>query len=205
VKTDTYANLLTLIQAWCGTSLGTTELARINAFVNHRARRVHKASDHWPRFLKVGEERTCGSTGLVPFSQTSKDDIDTFLVIHRTDPYKTLSAQEFDFYVDQDGAQIQNYTANDDGTVFVTYRAELDVAYGTGSGQTATVPEEWFDYLAHGAYADWLRSEGQTEKAALEDAVAETRLMDELEKVGRMHIGRTVANRVRTNANMQLR
>jgi len=68
-----------------------------------------------------------------------------------------------------------------------------------------SVPAEWFQYLAHGTYADYLRAEGQQEKAALADQEAEALLMDELIRLDENHTSGFVSNRIRTNANMQLR
>jgi hypothetical protein len=93
----------------------------------------------------------------------------------------------------------------DPSTAFVTYKAQFTDTYGDGAGETSSVPAEWFQYLAHGTYADYLRAEGQQEKAALADQEAEALLTEELIRLDENHTSGFVSNRIRTNANMQLR
>ena len=93
----------------------------------------------------------------------------------------------------------------DPSEAFVTYKAQLIDTYGDGSGEYTAIPAEWFQYLAHGTYADYLRAEGQQEKAALADQEAEGLLQDELIRIDEQHTLQMVANRVFTNANMQMR
>jgi len=70
---------------------------------------------------------------------------------------------------------------------------------------TSTIPAEWFEYLAHGTYADYLRAEGQQEKAALADQEANEILLDELMKLDEQHTQTIISNRISTNSNMQYR
>jgi hypothetical protein len=46
--------------------------------------------------------------------------------------------------------------------------------YGNDSGDNENIPFRFFEYMAFGAYADFLRGDGQTEKAQVEDQNAET-------------------------------
>lgn len=57
--------------------------------------------------------------------------------------------------------------------VWCSYKKRLTVTYGDGSGETTTVPRRWADYLIQAGYADFLRSDGQTEKAMAEEQVAQ--------------------------------
>jgi hypothetical protein len=97
---------------------------------------------------------------------------------------------------------------------YVTYKAQFAITYGPGtsggdpSGSAAdvtTVPSEWFDYMAHGAYADYLRAEGQQEKAAVADQEANEMLLDELMRLDEQHTQTVISPRIFTNANMQMR
>lgn len=90
------------------------------------------------------------------------------------------------------------------GTVFVTYKKALTDTYGTGDGETTTVPLEWADYIVQGAYADWLRSEGQQEKALVAEAEAEDYLQKQLDKISRQN-GDQVTTRFVTYGNTQYR
>lgn len=205
MQTKNYnTDLLPLIKALCGVDFAAIELPRIKAMINSRAKRAYRASDYWPRFLVVGEARTVTSS-VIPFTQSGLDSIDTFLLIHRTQPFVMASAQTIDFYVQNGGATIIDGNLSL-SSAYVTYKKQWSDTYGDGSsGTTVNVPDEWFEYIAHGVYADFLRAEGQQEKAALADAEAKDKLDDELEKVDKQHTVNTIGNRIQTNGNMQTR
>ncbi len=203
MQTKTYAELFALIQALCGVVFASIETQRIKALINRRALRAYRATNYWPRFLKIGEQRVVTS-GVVPFTESGLDSIDTFLRVHKQAPYVTASVQEYDIMVTASGATLVCGDL-DPSEAFVTYKAQLTDTYGDGSGETTAIPAEWFQYLAHGTYADYLRAEGQQEKAALADQEAEGLLQDELIRIDEQHTLQMVANRVFTNANMQMR
>jgi hypothetical protein len=142
--------------------------------------------------------------GYVPYTETGKSSVDTFLRFFKQAPYITSSVQEFDFTVTAEGATLVAGDLNP-STAFLTYKAQFADTYGDGAGETSSVPAEWFQYLAHGTYADYLRAEGQQEKAALADQEAEALLTEELIRLDENHTSGFVSNRIRTNANMQLR
>jgi hypothetical protein len=142
--------------------------------------------------------------GYVPYSETGKSSVDTFLRFFKQAPYIASSVQEFDYTVTADGATLVAGDLNP-STAFLTYKAQFTDTYGDGAGETSSVPAEWFQYLAHGTYADYLRAEGQQEKAALADQEAEALLTEELIRLDENHTSGFVSNRIRTNANMQLR
>lgn len=203
MQTRTYADLFETIEALCGVSFATIEQNRIKALVNRRATKAYRASNYWPRFLVVGEERTVTSS-LIPYDETGLSSIDTFLRIHKGRPFITRDETEFAFTVTSTGATI---IEGDLGSTsaWVTYKATHDSIYGTGGGDTTTVPREWFDYLAHGTYADWLRAEGQQEKASLADAEAADLLTDELLRIDEQGTTQVVATRINTNSSTQTR
>lgn len=205
MQTKDYTNdLLPLIKSLCGVEFANIELPRIKAMVNSRAKRAYRASNFWPRFLVVGEERDVVN-GYVPWTQAGLDSVDTFVIIHRSAPYIADSAQNFDFYVDFTGAKIVDGDLNS-ASAFTTYKKQTTAVYGDGtSGTTVEVPDEWFEYLAHGTYSDWLRSEGQMEKSQIADAEAADKLTDELIRIDEMRSSALVSTRIQTNANMQSR
>ena len=205
MQTKNYTtDLLPLIKSLCGAEFATIELPRIKAMVNSRAKRAYRMSDFWPRFLKVAQERTVTS-GYIPWTQSALDSIDTFIKINRTEPYATSSSQDFDFFVDNTGAKLLD-GALDSSTAFVTYKIQNASVYGDGtSGSTTTVPDEWFEYLAHGVYADWLRAEGQMEKAQVADMEAMDKLTDELLRIDEMRSSGLICPRISTHASMQSR
>jgi hypothetical protein len=130
--------------------------------------------------------------------------VDTFLRFFKQAPYIASSVQEFAYTVTAEGATLVAGDLNP-STAFLTYKAQFADTYGDGAGETSSVPAEWFQYLAHGTYADYLRAEGQQEKAALADQEAEALLTEELIRLDENHTSGFVSNRIRTNANMQLR
>lgn len=90
---------------------------------------------------------------------------------------------------------------------YVTYKRTLTDKYGDDSSadENGFIPREWSEYIIQGAYADWLRAEGQQDKALAEESAAEDRLTFELQKISDQHIGETVANRILTTGNTQQR
>ena len=183
MQTKNYTtDLLPLIKALCGVEFAAIELPRIRAMINSRAKTAFRASNWWPRFLTVGEERTVTS-GVIAYTESGLNSIDTFLRIYKQQPFQTASVQEFDFTLDVNGAKIVQGNLGST-SAWVTYKRQWTDSYGDGSsGTEVNVPDEWFEYLAHGTYADYLRSEGQQEKAALADQEAMMKLTDELMRV----------------------
>jgi hypothetical protein len=203
MQTKTYAQLISLIQSLSGVVFANIELGRIKALINRRALRAYRSTNYWPRFLKIGEERTV-TNNVVGYTESGLDPIDTFLRIHKQAPYVNVSVQEYDIMVTADGATL---VAGSSGptSAFVTYKKQLTDTYGEDSGETSDVPAEWFQYIAHGTYADYLRAEGQQEKAVIADQEADLLLQEEMIRIDEQHTLQLVANRIFTNANMQMR
>lgn len=203
MQTKTYAQLISLIQSLSGVVFATIELGRIKALVNRRALRAFRSTNYWPRFLKIGEEREV-TNNVVPYTETGLDPIDTFLRIHKQAPYINVSVQEYDTMVTADGATLVA-GSSDPTSAFVTYKKQLVDTYGDEAGETSDVPAEWFQYIAHGTYADYLRAEGQQEKAVVADQEADMLLQEEMIRIDEQHTLQLVSNRIFTNANMQTR
>ncbi len=64
--------------------------------------------------------------------------------------------------------------------------------------QALTIPYAFFDYAAESAYADWLRSEGQTAKGQIQDEAAEEMMMTEFDRLERQQ-GQVMPWRVQTH------
>jgi hypothetical protein len=206
MKTRTYADLFDLVQALCGVVFANIEKDRIKALINRRAQKAYRATNYWTRFLRVGEE-VLVLEGLILYEDpTSGDDIDTFLRIHKDRPYESESVQEYEFIVNSLGAKIVSGTLNP-SSAFATYKIQFNDKFGPNptAGESQAVPAEWFEYLAHGTYADYLRAEGQQERAALADQEANEILQDELIRLDEQHTQTLISNRIFTNSNMQLR
>jgi hypothetical protein len=197
MTTKTYTELLDMIKSLCGVEFATIELGRINALVNRRAKRAYRASNNWPRFITVGESRAVTSRN-VPYTEGSLATIGTFLKIQAVAPYTTASPQDFNFYIDSAGAKL--ITSASPSAAFVTYKKILSDTYGETTGLQKDVPSEWFDYIAHGVYSDYLRAEGQQEKSLAADQEAAMILEDELIQVDQQGAGMTFGSRFLANA-----
>ena len=203
MQTRTYSELFSLIQALCGVVFASIEAPRIKALINRRALRAYRSSNYWTRFLVIGEQRDVMAS-VLPYSESGLQPIDTFLRVYKQAPYIAASVQEYDIMVTASGATLVCGDLNPT-EAFVTYKAQLADTYGDGSGETSSIPAEWFQYIAHGTYADYLRAEGQQEKAVIADQEAEMLLQDELIRLDENHTSGLVSNRIFTNANMQMR
>ena len=119
---------------------------------------------------------------LIPYAETSKNTIGEFLKVYRKQAFLNDSSLEYDFFVDSNGANILNIANATDNAAFVTYKKQLPQYTIT----SIDIPSEWFFFIAHGAYADFLRMEGKVEQSMAEEGVAQGYLAQELEKVDNM-------------------
>jgi hypothetical protein len=200
----TYSDLLTLIRSLAGAGGFTAEeQTSILSFVNRRASEAYNMSQSWPRYLVVGEERAIDSSpaSTIPYAEAGKNTIYEWIRIHRTQPFLRNSALEFNFYVDSNGAHILNLTTADATSAFVTYKKELSQF----TANSTNIPGEWFAFIAHTAYADFLRMDGQHDKALTEEQVAQSYIAMELEKVDNMMNNNTALKRFSTYINRQAR
>jgi hypothetical protein len=203
MQTRTYAELFSLIQSLCGVVFAALERNRIKALINRRAFRAYRSTNYWPRYLKVGEERAVVD-GVVPYTEVGKDAIDTYLRIHVQVPYLMASAQEYDIMVGASGATL--VAGNTAPTAaFVTYKKQFTDTFGDNEGEVSEIPSEWYQYMAHGTYSDYLRAEGQQEKSSLADQEADMLLQEEMIRIDEQHTLQLVSNRIFTNSNMQTR
>ena len=148
---------------------------------------------------------------LIPYTQTGKTNIGSFNRIFRKQAFLNQSAIEYEFFVDFTGANILNIASTTDNSAFVSYKKEFTPFTVTGStvadftGSTVEVPAEFFAYLAHATYADFLRMDGQTDKALAEENTASVALALELEKIDIISNNNTVNKRFSTYVNRQSR
>jgi predicted small secreted protein len=202
MQVESYTNLKALIQALAGVSSFTTEEdSKILSFVNRRAAEAYNLSPSWARYLVISEERTLTSGNVVPYTEASKNDIGEFIRIHRTQAFQKNSALEYDFYVDANGANILNITNDNDLTAFVTYKKELP----TFTENSEDFPLEFFHFVAHASYADFLRMDGQHGKALTEEEIAKNYLAIELEKIDIRNNNNSINHKFSTYVNRQSR
>jgi len=199
----TYNDLFGLIKALAGVSDFTAgEQTMILAMANRRLREAYDTSMVWPRYLEVGEARTLDSNQIVSYSQSGNASIAEFIRIHRTQPFKNLSALEYEFFVDSYGAHIQNIFNTSDITAYITYKIAWDGPYTVSS---TTIPDEFFYYAAHTTYADFLRMDGQLDKAIAEEQIANNYLALQLNKAETQRNNNIISRRISTHGTKQSR
>ena len=144
---------------------------------------------------------------LIPYAQTSKDTIGDFNRIHRKRAFQNNSSMEYDFFVDFNGANILNIANSTDNEAFVSYKKQFTPFTVTTDyyNSAVEVPGEFFNYIAHSVYADFLRVQNRQEQALAEEQVAQTYLALELEKIDIRSNNNTINKRFSTYVNRQSR
>lgn len=144
---------------------------------------------------------------LIPYAETNRTTIGDFNRIHRKKAFLNNSAIEYDFFADADGANILNIISTTDNTAFVTYKKQFTPFSVTTNfyNSTAEVPAEFFNYIAHTVYADFLRVQNKQEEAIAEENVGAKYLAQELEKVDIRMNNSTINKRFSTYVNRQSR
>tara|TARA_R110000823_G_scaffold314818_1_gene444733 strand:+ start:915 stop:1844 length:930 start_codon:yes stop_codon:yes gene_type:complete len=135
-------------------------------------------------------------------------EIEEFIRIHRSQPFLNMSAAEYDYSVQSDGAHAYNINDTTDKLVWVTYKktlTRLTTLDTDGVLASTEVPSEFFQYLAHAVYADFLRLDGQTSKAVIEENFAKELLDDEMDAASRVSNNNTVLQKFSTHVSRQSR
>ena len=145
-------------------------------------------------------------TELVPGYTNSdavvdRETIGEFIRIHRKKAFLNESALEYDFFVNNDGANVLNVANGEDGVVYVTYKKPF-TEFNTSS---TDIPQEFFYFVAHAAYADFLRMDGQHGKALTEEQLAQNFLDIELEKIDIRSNNNSINHKFSTYVNRQSR
>lgn len=123
-----------------------------------------------------------GDSPVPTVAEGTRAEIDAFTRISTGAPYGAPTNYGFDcdFHVTVNGAIPLATPSVAYTQLYVTYRSTWGGPYAANA---TTVPIEFFEYIAHGTYADWLRSIGQNApQAQAEDAVATEMLTYEMMK-----------------------
>lgn len=140
----------------------------------------------------TGTETYSGTATITPVAVT---DIANFSRVWDGSPFATSgSANEYEFYVDVDGAHVLgNFEGL--GGFWVSYKKEWPGPYASNASD---IPLEFFYYTAHATYADFLRMDGQVDKAMAEEQVANTYLITELDRAEHQKNVNNVQRRIST-------
>ena len=211
--TESYTNLTERFKSIAGLqSLETTDASFFRQAVNRRFRTAYQRYP-WPDFTVVGEAvamitstnnqiQTFDVANTPAGTKAISFDADVVFRVHKSDPKSSLYPDEYTYVsllVDQltttgyPAIKIINPTVLNSVNVYVTYRKDVESVvkdgsgttgfFGDASGDTDNVPFRFFEYMAFGAYADFLRGDGQTDKAQVEDQNAEMILRQEIDIV----------------------
>jgi len=158
--------------------------------------------------LGVPESGWSASNGVSPTPIVQDlSNIGEFVRIHNTQPLLNRSAREYEFYVSSSGAHILNVESTTDNTAWVTYKKEFTPYTITADYYTSTleVPAEFFNFISHAVYADFLRVQNKQEEALAEEQAAQTFLALELEKIDLRSNNNTINHKFSTYVNRQAR
>ena len=144
---------------------------------------------------------------LIPYIESGKNPIGDFNRIHRNRAFLNSSSLEYDFFVDFNGANILNIASSATHTAFVSYKKQFTPFAVTSAyyASTVEVPSEFFNYIAHSVYSDFLRVQNRQEEALAEEQVAQNYLALELEKIDIRSNNNTINNRFSTYVSRQSR
>lgn len=208
VTTDTVIIYKNTSDAWIVATGGTTavnadtgeiQVTDTGSAVHTEQDTIKKANitdvEEWSSTLSVLGKN------LIPFDQTNKNNIGEFIRIHRKQAFLNNSSIEYDFFVDSTGANIMNISNSQDNVAFVTYKKDLS----TFDENSTDIPGEFFQYLAHATYADFLRMDGQHGKALTEEKQANEYLDLELEKIDLRSNNNSINKKFSTYVNRQRR
>jgi len=140
-------------------------------------------------------------TGTATVAPVAIDDISDFNRIWNANPFSTNGFHEYDFFVDSSGATVINNATGNSG-FWVGYKKQSPSPYTTAS---TNIPLEFFHYAAHATYADFLRMDGQVDKAIAEEQIAMTYLMLELSKAQNQRNNNSLFRRISTYVSTQSR
>ena len=151
----------------------------------------------------TGNGTATWNSNIIPFTQAGLDEVDKFIRIHKVyQPFYQNSSVEVEFYVTNSGAHVICNPSSTPASAYVSYRKAWDGPYTSVS---TNIPDEWFNYIAHGAYADWLRADGKNEIASLEDKNADEFLQQEMSEVDVTRSIGIVAHRISTHLSRSFR
>ena len=129
------------------------------------------------------------------------DEVDSFNRVFRDDPLNLKSSVEYEFYVDIDGAHVIN-NWDDSDTFWVGLYKEWSGPYTAAS---TDIPLEFYRFAVHATYADYLRFDGQIDKAMAEENNAQQYLMLEIDKAENQRNVNSLQRRISTYNSRQSR
>lgn len=149
--TATYEDVLKRWSALCGiqySDLLTTETDLFTEFANFRLRYIWNYTN-WPETIGVSEEV------LVDRQFTADDQVMHVLGVYDSHPDEIHDAKVGRYRFKRTGDTVTVYGGDVADTVWTVYKKRYP-AFGSA---TDTIPMRFMEFVASGAYADWLRTE----------------------------------------------
>lgn len=133
-------------------------------------------------------------TGTATVTPTAISDIEQAFRVWDGDPMQTPGGTEYEYYAESDGYHVINNFSDLTG-FWVAYRAQWPGPY---TSSATTIPLEFFYWAGHATYADFLRMDGQVDKAMAEEGAAQTYLLLEMDKAEHQRNNNATMRRIST-------
>jgi len=197
--TKTYQEYLDRFQRLAGIDLlSDDEKEFALAFFNRNLRFIYRAYE-WP-FLCPVEERSPDSDDVIVWAQVGETVIGEVLECWRDDPFSNVVPRAVPYNLTPDGIQFSGELVYD--PTYVWLRPRLTECTGTVG---YTFPYDFFEYVCHASFADWLGSNEQIANGAFQRNVAEQIMVDEIEQWSRQQKIKSLRNTTRTHGTQQQR
>jgi hypothetical protein len=141
-----------------------------------------------------------------PFTSSTEvgmgdNNIDSVLNIFKLDPKTNIDGKEYIFFetISNISSRVVQILTNQDlngQVVYVSYKNDIEDSikelinpngttgfFGSGSGDTNVIPFNLFEYMVQGSYVQYLKSDGQNQKAILEEQFADKILLEAINKI----------------------
>jgi hypothetical protein len=147
----------------------------------------------------TGTETYSGTATVTP---VAIPDIDSFLRVWDSNPLgTTVTGLEYEFWDDVDGAHVINNFSGKEG-FWVAFKKEWAGPYLSSA---TDIPLEFFYWAAHSTYADYLRGDGQVDKALAEEGAAQAYLVLEIDRAENQRNSNVFKRRISTYNSRQAR
>ena len=188
MRTVTYTELKNRFTSAIGVdSLLSVEETAFKNSLNDRVKGAWTRSQ-WPELMTLKEKSVAAiTTPLVADKAVQIDndaDIMDVFAVYNKNPLADRQAIKLEYQL-INGYLILKADANDT-SVFVQGNQVTPSSYGDGVGETSTLPRFLERYLLLATVADWYKADGQLEKAAQQEAMAEETLALEIDRVERL-------------------
>jgi len=197
--TKTFQQYLDTVQRLCGIDvLSTDETEFFTAFFDRNLQFIWQQYD-WP-FVCAVESRTPDSNDVIEWAQPTKTVIGEVLECWRDDPFGNVVPRSIPYRLTGDGIQFFSGASYD--PTYVWFRTRLALSAGNVA---YTFPYDFFQYVCHAGYADWLASNEQTQNSAFQRGVAEQLMLDAIEIWSRQQRQTSLRSSTKTHGTEQSR